>query len=65
MFCKWGLAGAHVTIPYGAGLCRVGKMHKEPCKSIWLGQVFKDHADLKYSLFSKAKLNSYEEKKKS
>lgn len=36
-------------------------MHKEPCKSIWLGQVFKDHADLKYSLFSKAKLYSHEE----
>lgn len=41
--------------------CWDGKLHKEPCKSIWLGQVFNDHADLKYSLFSKAKLYTHEE----
>lgn len=35
-------------------------MHNEPCKSIWIGQVFKDHADLKYSLFSKVRLHSHE-----
>ena len=39
-------------------------MHKEHCKSIWLAQVFKDRADLEYSLFSKAELYSHEEEGK-
>lgn len=41
-----------------------GKMHKERCKSIWLVQVFKGHADRKYLLFSKAELYSREEEGK-
>lgn len=38
-------------------------MHKEHCESIWLMQVFKDHADRKYILFSKAELYYHEEGK--
>lgn len=40
------------------------KMHEEHCKSIWLVKVFKDHADCKYLLFSKAELYSHEEEGK-
>lgn len=38
-------------------------VHKH-CKSVWLVQVFKDHASLKYSLFSKAERYSHEEEEK-